>query len=92
MDLGSRRKLTDSRLFEVYAECPDEDGAILVPTGDMYSLDTATPPVGWVIGFRCPNRPDEVIEMWRPEFQPLIDEILDGIDIAELPIIGPRSL
>jgi len=65
---------SDPRLAQAWARCPD-DGHVLVPTGEMYSADGSN----WSVDFRCPEHPDEIIRLWRPELQPLIDEILaDG--------------
>ena len=80
----SFRKLHDERLREVYAHCPD-DGQVLVPTGDLYSSDETGR--SWSVAFRCPEHPDEILRIWQPEFQPLIDEILDGVDVSGLPLV-----
>jgi hypothetical protein len=78
------RKLHDERLREVWAPCPD-DGHVLVPTGDMYSRDESGRL--WSIAFRCPEHMHEILRIWRPEFEPLIDEILAGIDVDSLPLV-----
>lgn len=88
--LPDRRRLADPRLHEAWAKCPDGDG-ILVPTGVMYTTDPGIPPAGWVLAFRCPAHPDEVLQLWRPELQPLIDEVLGGIDLSSLPLVGPTE-
>ncbi len=80
----SFRKLHDERLREVYALCPD-DGHVLVPTGDLYSSDETAR--SWSVAFRCPEHPDEILRIWQPEFQPLIDEVLDGVDVSSLPLV-----
>ena len=82
------RKLHDERLREVWALCPD-DGHVLVPTGDMYSDDESGR--SWTIAFRCPERAHEILRLWRPEFQPLISEILTGIDADGLPLVDRPS-
>lgn len=89
MTLPSHRKLTDARLRAARARCPDEDGAEMVSTGDAYSLDEAATSPRWTIAFRCPKHPDEIIRLWRPELQPLLDEVLDGVDVSTLPVVGP---
>ena len=80
----SFRKLHDERLREVYALCPD-DGHVLVPTGDLYSSDETGR--SWSVAFRCPEHPDEILRIWQPEFQALIDEVLDGVEVASLPLV-----
>ena len=86
MSLPNHRKLTDERLRQAWARCPD-DNAVLVPTGDAYSADETGS--RWSVAFRCPNHPDEIIRLWTPELQPLLDEILAGVDVSMLPIVGP---
>jgi hypothetical protein len=64
-------KVSDPRLNHAWARCPD-DNHVLVPTGDMSTTDGTN----WSIHFCCPEHPDEIIRLWRPELQPLIEEIL----------------
>ena len=78
------RKLHDERLREVWARCPDDDH-VMVPTGDVYSSDESGR--HWSIAFRCPEHPDEILRIWRPEFQPIIDEVLTGVDVESLPLV-----
>jgi hypothetical protein len=80
----SFRKLHDERLREAWARCPD-DGHVLVPTGDLYSDDESG--TTWYVAFRCPEHPDETLRIWEPELQPLIDEVLDGVDVSALPLV-----
>ena len=80
----SFRKLNDERLRQAWVRCPD-DGHVLIPTGDMYSSDESGR--SWSIAFRCPEHPDEVLRIWQPELQPLIDEVLAGVDVASLPLV-----
>jgi hypothetical protein len=80
----SIRTLHDERLREAWARCPD-DGEVLIPTGDLYSSDASGR--SWTIGFRCARHPDELIRLWRPELQPLIDEVLADVDVASLPLL-----
>ena len=82
--MASFRKLHDERLREVWALCPD-DREVLVPTGDMYSSDEDGR--FWSVGFRCSLHSDEILRIWQPEFQPLIDEVLTGVDVASLPFV-----
>jgi hypothetical protein len=89
--LPSHRKLTDERLRQAWARCPDDD-TVLVPTGDAYSSDATDSSSPWAIAFRCPLHPDEIIRLWQPELQPLIDEVLAGVDVCALPIVGPGLL
>lgn len=84
----SFRKLHDERLREVYALCPD-DGHVLVPTGDLYSSDETGR--SWSVAFRCPLHDDEILRIWRPEFQPLIDEVLAGVDVSALELVDRPS-
>jgi hypothetical protein len=80
----SFRKLHDERLREAWARCPD-DGHVLVPTGDLYSDDESG--TTWYVAFRCPEHDDETLRIWEPELQPLIDEVLDGVDVSALPLV-----
>lgn len=80
----SFRKLHDERLREAWARCPD-DGHVLVPTGHVYSDDESG--TTWYVAFRCPEHPDETLRIWEPELQPLIDEVLDGVDVSALPLV-----
>jgi hypothetical protein len=82
------RKLHDDRLRQTWARCPD-DGHVLVPTGDMYSSDETGRT--WSIAFRCPEHSDEILRIWQPEFEPLIDEVLDGVDVSSLPLVDRPS-
>lgn len=90
MDLPNERKLHDERLREAWVRCPDCN-TVLVPTGDAYApVDAADNPRSWTIAFRCPNHDDEIIRIWGPNLQPLLDEVLRGVDVSELPIVGPN--
>ena len=80
----SFRKLHDERLREAWARCPD-DGHVLVPTGDLYSDDESG--TTWYVAFRCPEHSDETLRIWQPELQPLIDEVLEGVDVSALPLV-----
>jgi hypothetical protein len=80
----SIRKVSDDRLRQAWARCPDDD-SVLVPTGDMYSSDESGR--SWSIAFRCPEHPDEILRIWQPDLQPLIDEVLGGVDVASLPLV-----
>ena len=80
----SFRKLHDERLREAWARCPD-DGHVLVPTGDLYSDDESG--TTWYVAFRCPEHDDETLRIWEPELQPLIDEVLEGVDVSALPLV-----
>ena len=85
---GNHRKLHDDRLREAWVRCPD-DGTVLVPTGDAYSSDDSPNPASWSIAFTCPEHDDEILRIWKPELQPLLDAVLDGVDVSQLPIVGP---
>jgi hypothetical protein len=80
----SFRKLSDPRLGQAWARCPDDD-TVLIPTGEMYSSDETGS--SWSIAFRCPQHPDEILRIWQPDLQPLIDEVLEGVDIQSLPLV-----
>lgn len=80
----SHRLLHDERLRQAWARCPDDDH-VLVPTGDLYSRDESGRT--WAVAFTCPEHPDELIRLWRPELQPLIDEVLTGVDVTSLPVV-----
>jgi hypothetical protein len=84
----SHRLLHDARLAQAWVRCPDDD-AVLVPTGDLYSDDASGRL--WTVAFTCPKHPDELLRLWRPELQPLIDEVLTGVDVESLPLVDrPR--
>lgn len=89
--LPNRRKLSDPRLLRARQACPDE-GAALEPTGDLYSVDASAAPIRWFVAFRCPEHPDEVLSLWNTGLQPLIDEVLQGVDVSALPVIAPNEL
>lgn len=90
--LSDRRRLTDDRLLRASARCPD-DGRPMAPTGRAYSMDTA--PVGpqsWLVAFRCPLHADETIPVGGPDLYPLLAEVLDGVDVAALPVVRANEL
>ena len=78
----------DERLHQAWVRCPD-DNAVLVPTGDMYSTDESGS--AWAVAFTCPQHPDELLRLWRRELQPLIDEVLAGVDVSALPLVDRPS-
>lgn len=41
----------------------------------------------WSVAFECPED-GETYPLWTSELQPLIARITDGIDTAELPLVG----
>jgi hypothetical protein len=87
--LQNHRKLSDERLHQAWALCPD-DGSVLIPTGYAYSEgESPSSSSAWFIAFRCQQHPDEILRIWGPDLQPLIDEVLEGIDVSSLPIVGP---
>jgi hypothetical protein len=87
-DFAGHRRLSDDRLLRATASCPD-DGMPLAPTGDAYSpYGSDDPGRHWRVAFRCPLHPDETLRIWSPELQPLLDEVLAGVDTSTLPIVG----
>lgn len=87
--LPRHRRLADERLHQAYAHCPDDD-ALLVPTGDAFSEgESPSSSADWFIAFRCPRHPEEVIRLVQPALLPLLDEVLDGVDVAALAVVGP---
>lgn len=83
----AHRLLHDERLKQAYVTCPDDETP-MVPTGDAYSNEEAG--TSWTIAFRCPKHPGEIIRVWRPAVQPLLEEVLRGVDVAALPLVGPN--
>ena len=87
--MANHHKLSDDRLRQASVRCPD-DGSVLVPTGHAYSSDADATHPSWAIAFRCPEHSDEILRIWRPELQPLLDDVLQGVDLTTLPVVGPN--
>lgn len=88
MAVDGRRRLRDSRLKQASARCPD-DNSPLVPTGQALSDVVWPTREDWYVEFFCPLHSDERLSLWRPELQPLIDQVLHGVHIADLPLLEP---
>ncbi|SNT12815.1 hypothetical protein SAMN06265795_114122 [Noviherbaspirillum humi] len=76
----NRKMATSDRLLGLTRECP-ECGRQIQSNGQMY-FDFVTH--DWYIGFWCPVE-KEVSSCWRPEYQPLIDEVSNGLEFDSLP-------
>lgn len=59
------------------------------PTGDAYSegLDQAVD--DWMIAYRCPEHPDEIILLGQRGMHALLTEVLEDVDVSALPVVGP---
>ena len=84
---AGHRRLSDDRLHRAISACPD-DGTPLVPTGDAYSpYGSVDPGKHWRVAFRCPLHPDETLRIWSRALQPLLDEVLAGVNTSTLPMV-----
>jgi hypothetical protein len=66
---------TDPRLLGLRANCPD-DGTPMDPTGEIVNASDDGDAPFWMAGFRCPLHADEVVRLWQPEFDPIIEAVL----------------
>jgi len=83
----SRHKMaTDARLLGLERRCPECNTSIK-SNGHMYYNKRLS---SWAIGFWC-SLEKEVFSIWKPEYQPLIDEIAKGLNIDDLPDKPPHA-
>jgi hypothetical protein len=80
------RRIFDERFGRAWVRCPD-DGNVLIPTGYAYAPLVDQGRLHWFVGFECPKHNEEILRIWRPELQLVIDEVLEGIDVDLLPIV-----
>ena len=77
-----RRYIRDERLLGLTKTC-SECGRTMKSTGEALHDDGVA---RWMVGFQCPY--DDDFAIWRPEFQPVLDEVTRGIDPSTLPFLG----
>lgn len=87
-EIPRQRKLADNRLLRASGRCPD-DRSPMQPTGYAYSFDEdSVGPNDWLIVYRCPLHPEELIPLWQPEYRSLFEEILAEVNPDDLPMVG----
>ena len=77
-----RRVLRDQRVAGLVRRCPDCGRPMTSLPELYYSEDGAGK---WFIEFYCPYD-EAIVPVWAPEYEALIDETTNGVDISSLPL------